>query len=117
MPSLAVVAEVFPPLTAAVAVGAVGVLAIEGGSRLIWPEPSPDPLPLPVNLAQRGKGNVSYDEILNMAYTENSNTKSSKDELCSKLRELMDRFRKCGNNEMYDKAKSTWKDKCRGWRG
>jgi len=41
------IAEIFPPLAAATLVGAVGVGVIEGGSRLLWPDPGPAPLPLP----------------------------------------------------------------------
>jgi len=76
--------------------------------------PKPQPI---VNMAQRGKGNVSYDEILQIAYSEDQQARRNKDALCRKLKELMERYKSCGNTAMYEKTRSTWKDKCRGWRG
>jgi len=75
------------------------------------------PVPLVQNMAQRGVGNVSYDEILNMVYARNPNARKRKDELCAELLALIRELRNRGKCDLADKAKSTWKDKCRGPRG
>jgi RHS repeat-associated protein len=110
---------VIGPIGNAITIGAAGATLIDAAALLFWPDPGSDPLPLkrgPSACAQRGKGNVSYDEILNEAY-KNPAARKDKDKLCEELRDLMDKYRKEGNTSMYEKAKSTFKDKCRGWRG
>jgi hypothetical protein len=67
-----------------------------------------------VTLSQRGVGNVSYDEILDMLTPE---ARKDKKKMCEELLALIKKLRNEGKCDLADKAKSTWKDKCRGVRG
>ena len=61
----------------------------------------------PISLSKGGKAEVGHDYVRDMA-------RAQPGDYCTTLKAIMDAARKAGNSKLFNDAKATWKQDCRG---